>query len=156
MTYICIVINVVIYIHYSMVTALGSIVIQELIFRNKILLYYYYMGPYMGEKISNAISSESTLQIHSQKSCILLRRDPTKVVQRIVKFQILDFCQFFLVFVNMGPYGSKSFKQHLVSNNTPDFLPKIHVLLGSVSSKVVQRIVKFEIFGNSFCSFLAV
>ncbi len=38
MTYLCIVINVVIYIHYSMVTALGSIVTQELIFRNKILL----------------------------------------------------------------------------------------------------------------------
>ncbi len=31
-------VNVVIYIHYSMVTALGSIVIQEFIFRNKILL----------------------------------------------------------------------------------------------------------------------
>ena len=41
MTYICIVIYVVIYIHYihySMVTALGFIVIQECIFRNKILL----------------------------------------------------------------------------------------------------------------------
>ena len=35
MAYICIVINVVIYIRYSMVTA---IVIQECIFRNKILL----------------------------------------------------------------------------------------------------------------------
>ncbi len=30
MIYVCIVINVGIYIHYSMVTALGSIVIQEL------------------------------------------------------------------------------------------------------------------------------
>ncbi len=38
MPYMCIVINVVIYIHCSMVTALGSIVIQEFIFRNKILL----------------------------------------------------------------------------------------------------------------------
>ncbi len=38
MTYMCIVNNVVIYIHYSMVTAFGSIVIQEFIFRNKILL----------------------------------------------------------------------------------------------------------------------
>ncbi len=30
----------------------------------------------MGEKISNDISSESTDQIHSQKSCILLGRIP--------------------------------------------------------------------------------
>ncbi len=44
MTYICIVINVVIYIHYSMVTALGSIVIQKFIFRNKYYYYYYYFG----------------------------------------------------------------------------------------------------------------
>ncbi len=43
--YICIVINVVIYFHYSMVTALGSIVIQEFIFRNKILLLLLLLEP---------------------------------------------------------------------------------------------------------------
>ncbi len=52
----------------------------------------------MGEKISNDISSESTHHIHFQKSCILLGRVSTKVAQRIVKFEILDFWQIFLFF----------------------------------------------------------
>ncbi len=42
----------------------------------------------MGEK-SNI--SESAQQIHSQNSYMLLRRVSTKVGQRIVKFQILDY-----------------------------------------------------------------
>ncbi len=45
----------------------------------------------MGVKIANDISSESTYQIHSKKSCILLGRVSTKVAQRIVNFQILYF-----------------------------------------------------------------
>ena len=44
--------------------------------------------------ISNNISSESTHQIHSPYSCILLLRVSTKVVQRTMKFQILEFCYF--------------------------------------------------------------
>ncbi len=52
----------------------------------------------MGVKISNDISSESTHQIHSKKSCILLGRVSTKVAQRIVKFQILDFGNLFCSF----------------------------------------------------------
>ncbi len=52
----------------------------------------------MGVEILNDISSDSTHQIHSQKSCILLGRVSTKVVQRIVKFQILDVNNFFVLF----------------------------------------------------------
>ena len=62
---------------------------------------------HMGEHISNDIASESTHQIHSQKSCILLGRVSTKVVQRIVNFQILGFAILFsLTWDHMG----KSFK----------------------------------------------
>ena len=46
-----------------------------------------------------------------------------KVVQRIVKFQYLDFDIFSL---NMGPYGSKSFKRQLLWKKPPDLLPKIY------------------------------
>ncbi len=37
------------------------------------------------------------------------------------------FLSFFFVFVNMGPYGGKSFKRDLLWNNTPDLLSKIDV-----------------------------
>ncbi len=44
-----------------------------------------------------------------------------KVVQRNVKFQIWNFwIFFFFVSVNMGPYWSKIWKQHLPWKNTPD------------------------------------
>ena len=59
------------------------------------------------KKNSNDISSESTHQIHSQKSCILLVRISTKIVQRIVEVQILDFCEIIFVFLNMGLWGVK-------------------------------------------------
>ena len=45
----------------------------------------------MREDISNYISNETTYQIHSIKACISLGRVSTKVVERIVKFHILDF-----------------------------------------------------------------
>ncbi len=57
----------------------------------------------MGEKNS----SESTYHIHSQKICILLGRVSTKVDQRIVKFQILDFCHFFSVSLTWDRLGLK-------------------------------------------------
>ena len=47
----------------------------------------------MGEK--NANISENTHQIHSRKSYILAGRASTKVIQRIVRFEILDFAIFF-------------------------------------------------------------
>ncbi len=68
----------------------------------------------MGEKLSNNISSESMHHIYSKTCCILLGTVSAKVVQIIVKFQILDFSQIFIVFANVGPYGSKSFKRHLL------------------------------------------
>ena len=67
----------------------------------------------MGEKIQRLTTSP--LKVHitftPKKSCIVLGRVSTKVVQRTVKFPILDFAIFF-AFLNMGPYGGK------VSNNT--------------------------------------
>ncbi len=76
-----------------------------------IFFVFVNMGQY-GRKIQTT----SPLKVHSrctpQKSCILLRRVCTKVVQRIVKFCLFFF--FFFVFVNMmGPYGGKSFKRYL-------------------------------------------
>ena len=65
------------------------------------------MGQY-GRKNSNDISSASTLQIHSQKSCILQGRVSTEVVQRIMKFEILDFCHFYFLFLlTWGHMGVK-------------------------------------------------
>ena len=75
------------------------------------LFVFVKMEPY-GRKISNDISH---LKVHMRFtpkiSCIV----STKVLQRIVKFEILDFCPphffffffffFLFVFVNMGPYA---------------------------------------------------
>ena len=69
---------------------------------------------HMGEKMLKDISPERTYTFTPKKSCILLGRVSTKIAQRIVKFQILDFCQFVFVSVNMGQYGGKSFKRHLL------------------------------------------
>ncbi len=55
----------------------------------------------MGENISNDISSESTHEIASQKSCILLGMVSIKVVQRIVKFEIFGFFHFFFFFFSL-------------------------------------------------------
>ena len=63
-----------------------------LLFFNDFLHFFFFfvnIGPY-GTKNSNDISSVTTHQIHSEKSCIVLGRISTKVVQRIVKFEILD------------------------------------------------------------------
>ncbi len=68
----------------------------------------------MAEKISNDISSESTYQIHFPKiihTPNAPREGNTKAVQRIVKFQILNFCHFFSVLLTWDHMGAK------VSNN---------------------------------------
>ncbi len=87
----------------------------------KILFYFFFtifvplvfvdMGPY-AVKISNDISSEITCQIH-------FKTTPRKCVyQNCAKHcEISDFqfFAFFVVFINMRPYGRKSFKQlHLL------------------------------------------
>ncbi len=56
----------------------------------------------MEEKISNGIFSENMYQIRTQKSCILLRRVFSKVVQRIVKFEILNFWPFLSLLCEHG------------------------------------------------------
>ncbi len=55
----------------------------------------------MGEKISNDISSESTHQIHSPKIMHTPRQSLYEIVQRIVKFKILDFCHIFFFFFSL-------------------------------------------------------
>ncbi len=60
-----------------------------------------------GEKLSNGISSESTQQIHSPKSMHALESVSTKVVQRIAKFQILEFCHFFSFSLTWDYMGMK-------------------------------------------------
>ncbi len=69
---------------------------------------------HMGEKIQTTSLLKVHITFTAKKSCIFLGRVSTKVAQIIVKFQILDFCQLFFVFVNMGPYGGNSFKRHLL------------------------------------------
>ncbi len=79
----------------------------------------------MGEKLQTTYP----LKVHNifiHKKCILVGRVlSTKVVQRIVKFQIWHFA-FFFFFVNMGPYESECFI-HLRRKYTSDSLYKIHV-----------------------------
>ncbi len=72
-------------------------------------------------------------------------------LQIIFFFKILNKIYiFFFVFVNLEPYGRKTFKRHLLLKYTSDSLPKkSSILLGRVSTKVVQRIVKFQIL--DFC-----
>ncbi len=49
----------------------------------------------MGKKYSNDINSKSHNRFISlKKSCVFLGNVSTKAVNRIVKFQILDFCHF--------------------------------------------------------------
>ncbi len=62
----------------------------------------------------------SPLKVHNRftpkKLSVLLGSISTKDTKRIVKIQILEFGQFFFhfrLYNNMGPYGSKSFEQHL-------------------------------------------
>ncbi len=41
-------------------------------------------------------------------------------------FKLWSFLRFFFVFVNIGPYGRKNFKRHLLWKYTLDSLPKNH------------------------------
>ncbi len=94
----------------------------------------------MGGKFSINISSKSTQQIHTKKKSCVLVQFSTKIVERIVQFQMLDVCHFSLFFVNMGP----CIWELKVSTSTT-FPPQNSCLLMSrVSNKVVKRIVKFE------------
>ena len=90
-----------------------------------------------------AFTGRRTYQILSQKkSYIHLGRVSNKVVQRIVKFHILEFC----VFVKMEPYGSKRFKTTSpLKEHTRFDPPNSYILLGRVCTKVVNRLMKFEI-----------
>ncbi len=65
----------------------------------------------MGEKFSNDIYSESTHQIQSQN---IMHTPREGLFQSSKNYEISNFCHFFLVFVNMGPYGRKIFKRHLL------------------------------------------
>ncbi len=68
----------------------------------------------MGEKLSHDISSESTHQIHSQT----IMRTPIEGLYQSCSKNCensnVGFLPFFFVFINAGPYGSKTFKRHLL------------------------------------------
>ena len=71
------------------------------------------------------------------------------------KFWIFAFF-FFFVFINMKPYGSKSFRWHLNWKYPPDLLPKIHVYSwgGSLPKLLTKlRNLNLWIFGNFFFFF---
>ncbi len=62
--------------------------------------------------------------------------------------------RFFFFFGNTKPYGRKKIKRHLLWKYITDALQKIPcILLGKVSTKVVQRLAKFQIL--NFCHFLS-
>ncbi len=63
-----------------------------------------------------------------------------------MKFQNFEFCQlfFFFFFVNMGPYGRRNFKRHLVWKYTRDLLPKIQVYSWEWSLPKVYKELKFQ------------
>ncbi len=60
-------------------------------------------------------------------------------------FCFLKFTIFFFVFVNIGPYGNTNFKRHLLWKYASDSIPKNHAYSWGVSTKIAQRIVKFQI-----------
>ncbi len=64
----------------------------------------------MGGKIQATSPLKVNNRFTPKTSCILLERVSYQVVQIIVKFQILDFCQFFIHSIGLHVYGSKSFK----------------------------------------------
>ena len=105
----------------------------------------------MGEEISNN-------RFTPKKSCIPLGRISTKVVERIVTFQILEFCHFFPFSLTWDHMGVKV-SNDISSEKTTDLLPKIHGYScgGSLPKLVVKRIVKFEIlnFWHIFCAFFS-
>ncbi len=103
----------------------------------------------MGEKKiqTTVISSEVHIRFtQKKKTCILL----CQVVQRVVKFEILEFSHFFsfsLTWEHMGLHVSIG----ISSESIHDICSKhSYILLGTVSTKVVKRIVKFKIL-IAFC-----
>ena len=82
----------------------------------------------------------SPLKVHimftPNKSCILLGTVSTKVVQRIVKFQILDFCHFVLSFSStwdhkeLKTYDISPERTHQICSKNPC------ILLGRLSTKL--------------------
>ncbi len=104
------------------------------------LVFFLFTCDHMGEKFQ---TSTSTLKVHirfTKISCILLGMVSTKAVQRIAKYQILDFSILFFISVNMVPYGSKSFKPHLRRKHI--CFPNFMYSPAKVSAKVVKRIGK--------------
>ncbi len=102
----------------------------------------------MGEKnFKRHILSESTHLIRSRNAWILPGRFLPKLYKDSQNFKFWIFAIFF--FVNMGPYGKKlqTTSPLKVSNRfTP---PNPYILLGRVSTKIVQRMVTLHFL--DFC-----
>ncbi len=96
--------------------------------------------------MSNDISSESTERCNPKKSCIPLEMVSTKVVKRIVKFQIFGFLSIcFFVFVNMGRYGNKITKDISSKRTQQICFPKSMYTPGEGLYQSSSRIVKFKV-----------
>ncbi len=119
--------------------------------------FFVFFNMRHGRKNSNDIS-DSPLKVGS-RFCptnssipLLVAWVCSKLVQRIVKFQIVNFWHFLFLFffflVNMGPHGSmfqmtSPLKVHI------RFSPQNScILLRWISTNLVKRIVKFKIFGK--------
>ena len=111
----------------------------------KILIFYFFndffafvnMGPY-GRKLQTTSPLKLHIKFPPKILCILLGRVCTKVVQRIVKFQILNFCRFFFSFSLTWGHMRVKVLNDISSERTHQICsPKFMILLGWVSTKVV-------------------
>ena len=119
---------------------------------NTIFFVFVNIGPYGRKKFQTTSPLKARIRFTPQKN----RHTPGEgLFQSCSKnCEIWNFGFLLTLFANMGPYGSKSFKGHLLWNYAPDLLPKIScILLGSVSTKVVTWTVKFDILNFLFLFF---
>ncbi len=83
--------------------------------------------------------------MHTPREGLYFR--PTKIAQRIVKFQILDFVNFFFFFLVLLTWDHMRIKvsNDISSERTHQICSQMScILLARVSTKAVKRIVKFE------------
>ncbi len=110
----------------------------------------------MGEKISNDISSESTPHIHYQKIMHTSRKGLYQSCSQNCEISNFGFFPIYFSFSLTWDHMGGNFKRNLLWNNTPDFLPKIHLYLWGGSLRKLlkeQWNLKFWIFGKFCCSF---
>ncbi len=103
---------------------------------------------HMGEKFQMISPLKECNRFTPKTLCIPLGIVYTKVAQRTVRFQMLDFCQFFSFSLTWDYMGVKSFKMTSLKVHILFAPPNSCVLLERISTKVVKRTVKFDILAN--------